>query len=101
VSLWTGDLAEALLMAEAAGGLTERLVAQAAGVSQAAWRRAAAAFATQLAKEGNALAASEYYLACHQVRSSSFSLVTYGIFAMSHDANPDPRASDSDPTFLL
>ena len=67
ISLWTGDLGEALLAAEAAGGLTDRLVAQAAGVSQAAWRRAATAYANQLAKEGNALAASEYYLASHQV----------------------------------
>ncbi len=67
VSLWTGDLAEALLAAEAAGRLTDRLVAQAAGVSQAAWRRAAAAYANQLVKEGDPLAASEYYLACHQV----------------------------------
>jgi hypothetical protein len=67
ISLWTGELGSVLLAAEAAGGLTERLVAQAAGLSQPAWRRAAAAYANQLAKEGDPLAASEYYLASHQV----------------------------------
>ena len=66
--MWKGDLAEALLAAEAAGSLTDRLVAQAAGVSQPAWRRAAAAYASQLAKQGDHLAASEYYLASHQVQ---------------------------------
>jgi len=66
-SLWTGSLADALKAAEAAGSLTESMVAQSAGISQRVWRETCTAFANQLSKEGEAVRSSEYYLAVHLV----------------------------------
>ena len=100
LSLWTGDLAEALAAAEADGSLTEGLVAQSAGVSQLVWRRTTAAFALQLSKEGNYLKASEYYLSAHFVQEAIDVLKKNGAFqpalaiAMSRLPEEDPLIAE-------
>ena len=67
ISLWTGNLAETLKLAESEGSLTEGLVALSAGLSQVVWRRTAAAYALQLSKEDNFMKSSEFYLSAHMV----------------------------------
>ena len=64
---WRGNFAEILKVAESQGCLSDALLAQAAGVSQALWRQYAAAYASQLIKEGSYIRASEMFAAVHMV----------------------------------
>ena len=70
LTLWRGNFLEVLQSAESQGCLTDSLVAKSAGISQALWRRYAAAYAQQLAKEGDYIKASEYYVATHMVHEA-------------------------------
>lgn len=66
-SLWMGNLAETLKLAESEGSLTEGLVALSAGLSQVVWRQTAVAYAVQLNKEDNFMKSSEFLLSVHMV----------------------------------